>query len=411
MQTPWFLDHLGLTTTADAADIKRAYAARLKQIDQATDIAGFMRLREAYAAATAWSRQANEDMIAEHAPVSVASTPSPSTAAPVSDLPLPDPRAPMNVATQAFQELEQRLGKHEAPNIVISEQLAGLQGEHLQATAIFEAMLIDGLATMRLPQRLAIFGTARDQMGWDDIVHVQQMGARGQWIRSVQQEEIFWKRTADATGCHDLFDRLGGVPTLDRTDLTPSHFSRDATLRWPDMQQLLQQYPHYLALRVERSALAAWEQAYAALPPRDKAMAESFSNLPSPAAYRQTAPARGRTNVGGRMGAVIGLVVMLNLFNHAFNSESRTPERSASTPAASAPLVSRPAFTLPEHVSITPGNCERIEGVVHEPDWAPPLDPTQLHRLRDATLSCLRSGRWPHWRIADPQLAKLGIQT
>lgn len=414
MQTPWFLDHLGLTAAADAADIKRAYAARLKQIDQATDIDGFMRLREAYVAATAWSRQTNEDTAAEHAPVPVAPTPfplppSPSTAAPVSDLPPPDLRAPMNVATHAFQQLEQRLGEHEAPNIVISEQLAGLQGEHLQATAIFEAMLIDGLATMRLPQRLAIFGVARDQMGWDDIIHVQQMGARGQWIRSVQQEEIFWKRTAEATGCHDLFDRLGGAPRLDRTDLSPSHFTRDATLRWPDMQQLLQQYPHYLALRVERSALAAWEQAYAALPPRDKAMAESFSNLPSPAAYRQTVPARERTNVGGRMGAVIGIVVMLNLFSHAFNSESRTPAPSA--PAASAPLVSRPAFTLPEHVSITPGNCERIEGALHEPDWTPPLDPTQLHRLHDATLSCLRSGRWPHWRIADPQLAKLGIQT
>jgi hypothetical protein len=45
MQTPWFLDHLGLTTSADAAEIKRAYAARLKQVDQSTDIDGLDAMR------------------------------------------------------------------------------------------------------------------------------------------------------------------------------------------------------------------------------------------------------------------------------------------------------------------------------------------------------------------------------
>jgi len=415
MQTPWFLDHLGLTTSADAAEIKRAYAARLKQVDQSTDIDGFMRLREAYAAATAWCRAANDGTAAGPATIPVAppSTQLPpfSTAAAATEVPLPDPHAPVNVATRALQQLEQRLIDGEPPGVVFSEQLIGLQGEHLQVTAIFEAMLIDGLAAMRLPQRLALFGAACDQLGWNDVVHVQQMGARGGWVRAVQEEEIAWKRTAATTGCHDLFDRLGGAPKLDRTDLAPSHFTRDATLRWPDMQQLLKSYPHYLALRVERSALTAWEQAFAALPPRDKAMAESFSNLPSPAAYRQAAPPRTRTNHGGRLGAVVGIIGVFNLLSHAFNSESHPPIPPASVPAVTAPLVSRPSFTLPEHVAITPGNCERIEHAVHEPDWRPPLDPAQLHRLRDATLSCLRGGRWPHWRMADPQLAQLGIQT
>jgi len=102
---------------------------------------------------------------------------------------------------------------------------------------------------------------------------------------------------------------------------------------------------------------------------------------------------------------------LFNLFSHAFNSESHPHVAAASVPAVTAPLVSRPSLTLPEHVAITPGNCERIEHAVHEPDWKPPLDPTQLHRLHDVTLSCLRGGRWPHWRMADPQLAQLGIQT
>lgn len=416
MQTPWFLDHLGLTTAADAADIKRAYAARLKQVDQSTDIEGFTRLREAYAAATAWCRRASDGAAAETAPLAAAPAPaqlppSSATVAATTEMPLPDPHAPVNVANRALQQLAQRLGCGEPLDVVFSEQLIGLRGEHLQVTAIFEAMLIDGLAAMRLPQRLALFDAACNQFGWNDVIHVKQMGARGGWIRAVQEEEIAWRRTAAATGCNDLFDRLGGAPPLDRPDLVPSHFTRDATLRWPDMQQLLQSYPHYLALRVERSALTAWEQAFAALPPRDKAMAESFSNLPSPAAYRQAAPPRTRTNYGGRLGAVVGVIGLINVFSHAFNSEPHAPTTATSVPAVTAPLVSRPSFALPEHVAITQGNCERIEHAVHEPDWSPPLDPTQLHRLRDATLSCLRGGRWPHWRMADPQLAQLGIQT
>jgi hypothetical protein len=126
MQTPWFLDHLGLTTSADAAEIKRAYAARLKQVDQSTDIDGFMRLREAYAAATAWCRAANDGTAAGPATIPVAppSTQLPpfSTAAAATEVPLPDPHAPVNVATRALQQLEQRLIDGEPPRVVFSEQ-------------------------------------------------------------------------------------------------------------------------------------------------------------------------------------------------------------------------------------------------------------------------------------------------
>ncbi|PXV59176.1 hypothetical protein SAMN04487785_10696 [Dyella jiangningensis] len=407
MQTPWFLDHLGLDAETDLAAVKRAYAQRLKQIDQATDIDGFMRLREAYAAATAWCRR-TADVPVTVAPEQARAAETPE-AVPATEH-APAIPTPMDAATQALQDLAHRLGNGEAPAAALPASLQRLSGEHLHATAISEAMLIDQLASAHLPQRLALFGVAHERMGWGDITRLRQLGGRGQWIRAVLEQEALWKRTSEAMGCHDLFDRLGGAPALDRTDLSPAQFGRDAVLRWPDMQDLLRRYPQYLVLRVERSALDAWKQAFEALPLRDKTMAESFSNLnlPSPAAYRRAAPPRQREHNGGRIGLVIAAVVVFNMISHLLGSGS-TP-----TPApvvAPAPLVSRVPLVLPEHVLANPANCGRIERVVHEADWAPPLDPTQLHRLRDAVSSCLTTRQWPHWRMADPQLARLGIQT
>lgn len=414
MQTSWFLDHLGLTSAADAAEIKRAYAARLKLIDQSTDIDGFMRLREAYAAATAWCRRANDGTAAGPVTISVASAPAPlptsaSQEAAASEVPLPDPHAPVNVATRALQQLEQRLGKGEAPEMAFREQLISLQGEHLEVTAIFEAMLIDGLASMRLPQRLALFGAACAQLGWNDIIHLQQMGPRGGWVRAVQEEEIVWKRAAAATGCDDLFDRLGGAPALDRTDLAPSNFTRDATLRWPDMQQLLQRYPHYLALRVERSALTAWKQAFEALPPRDRVMAESFSNLSSPAAYRQAAPRPRTTHQGGKIGLVFAAIAALNLISHVFSGESHTSVPAL--PAQTSPTATQTepsAFTVPPFVALDPETCMRIADNVHSPTWNPPNDAKQRYWLNNAITRCIGIHQWPIPPGGELSLMRLG---
>src|SRR6185436_4243549 len=54
MSVPEHLQHLGLGIDACAKDIRRAYAQRVKLIDQTACPEDFQRLREAYAAALAW---------------------------------------------------------------------------------------------------------------------------------------------------------------------------------------------------------------------------------------------------------------------------------------------------------------------------------------------------------------------
>jgi hypothetical protein len=264
MQTPWFLQYLDLTTEADAASIKRTYAVRLRQIDPAKDINDFMRLREAHRLALDWHAR--------------------RTSAPVVGASTADPLRPS--ASRSMAQLREQLRAGQAPKVALRKQLQALRDGHLPSSVMFELMVIDALASSGLPQRLALFQAAREQFPWSDASHLMRLGPRGQWISTTVAEETAWRDTCRAQG-GDPLDRLGGDPLVHCTQLVASQVSSGTAVRWPDMQRLLERYPRYLSLRCEPTALGAWEQAFDALPSRERALAEAFANSPSPAAFRQ----------------------------------------------------------------------------------------------------------------------------
>ncbi len=279
MQTPWFLQYLELTLEADAAGIKQAYGLRLKQIDHMADMKSFMRLGEAYRLALDWAARHTANIATE----STARSPAPQPSA----SPAREPSGP--TASRAMALLVERLSAGQPAKIALHEQLQSLKQGHVQSPAMFELMIIDGLSSSRLPQRLALFQAAYEPFQWSDESRLAQLGPRGQWIITALAEFNAWKEISRAVG-GDLLERISEGAPLQRSELTAADIPAPVALRWPDARRLLDDYPRYLALRCDAGLADAWKQAFDALPGRDRALAEAFASAPSPAAFRRLVP-------------------------------------------------------------------------------------------------------------------------
>lgn len=405
MDVPWYLQHLELPADADQRAIKQAYARQLKRLDPATDIEGFTRLRQAYEAAL---RALDGAPVAapatpSHPPTSTSASASGASAAPLNPV--------VTEARQALARLQQALSSGTPPTAALTDVLAGVRKGHLQLPAIFECLLIDALASGALDAPLEVFNTAREAFDWMDVTRLAQLGPRGQWLQQVMHEQRHWAQaTAPCQGA-------GWFERLIRGDRSPP--DPDMAAQWPFVLQALRLFPNLIPLRAGRPMLEAWQQAFAALPELQRGLAEGRASAgfapASPAAYRRTRP-RQRSRQGAPFGALaVGIFFALRMLLDLVGSHSSptasiwTPppqqvsEQTAGAPRPVSLLVSAPPAT------VDGPDCQRVESRVHRQGWTPPASDDEKRRLGHYIRQCVQLGYWPHWRMADPRLASLGV--
>lgn len=247
MQTPWFIELLALDADADERAVKRAYAARLKQVDPGADPAGFARLREAYEFARAWVSQ--QPAVDDASPVVQASMPA---AAPVQRVVNEDPHA---AATRLAERFIRRVRYGEQADFAseLEACAAELRRQHIDAPFLFERILLDAMVNARMRRRAYVFDTLRAHFGWHEYMHLASLGPAGAWIDAIEQQR-------------QAFETL---PPLAQKDLrswlvrygeSSSPIPDDVALAWPRVSEALARFPRYLGLYLTEARRTEWQQ-------------------------------------------------------------------------------------------------------------------------------------------------------
>lgn len=398
MDVPWFLQQLGLPPGADERAIKRAYAQRLKKIDMATDIEGFAHLRKAYEAALqSLTGDATHDAAErEDAPVR---EPSPTT---------PPGHAtagtPPDQVRLALARLQQTIADGTPAVTALAEALGPLRQGRLEWPAAFELLLIDSLAHGTMPAPKTVFDAARDAFEWMDMTHLIQLGPRGRWLHGVIHEERTWSQDTARWQGAGWFERLT------RGDDDPP--GPDMAAQWPHVLRLLQQYPNLLPLMVGRPALEQWQRAFAALPALQRDLAEGHAGVTmpmSPAEFRRTRPPRERSRLMSLNAALVIAFLAARPLAGLVGGHSSSAPPIPVLSTAPAPSPSQRALSAATPPVADALRCQQVESLVHAPNWAAPRTPEQNRQLAQFIRQCVQTHRWPHWRMADPRLAQLGV--
>ena len=288
-----FLQALGLDEHADERAVRRAYAQRLKRIDQAAEPEAFQALRTDYETALRWlAWKARQERAAEPAadaagaepgaagsPADVGAAARPSAdAAPAASLSdeapapesAPDPMAAARAAADAvfagFLEADQAVFANEAAaREALDRALSDDRLVNLEARTFFECrvamLLMDGWR----PGHEFLFGPACEVFHWsDDRRHLELFGALGAAVdAAINQKLIFWRQAPqDFERQRDLVRRL-----RDGTEPSPRALEKDL----PMLEVMAQRFPHWLHVVTSRDNLARWRELHAAMTPEQRA--------------------------------------------------------------------------------------------------------------------------------------------
>jgi protein TonB len=266
-----FLDLLGLDEQAQERDIRRAYARRLKQVDQEGDPAGFQRLRDAYETAlgwAAWKARQDAEPEAEPAPDNAPAEADPPPAEePGAELPAApaaeDPRALAHAVFHRFvanmpalleqqprddganwaEELRQRLQDDELFNI--------------DARIYFEAYIASILVEGWRPGHESLFVAAQDAFGWAvDPRRLQQFGQTGALLnQALVERDLFSAQPPE--------DQLAmrRVAKLLRNPAPPTAKAVRADMR--HVERMMARFPALMRVIVSLENVEYWRTTYA----------------------------------------------------------------------------------------------------------------------------------------------------
>jgi len=304
MMVPDCLQQLELDATADERAIRRAYAQKLKKLDQQADPSGFQSLRSAYDAALAWVRErelGNEAPAAElqgddtscefprlvesiqsHVPCDIA-FPERSMHVSSSVHQGPNDEA-IALARNAFAQFTQAFdAAAENPHTVfdvgslqaiLDKAMAGDALVNMGAREILERNFASLLIQGWKPGHEALFIAVTNLFRWDeDRRHLQRLGYVGVQIdRALSQRAMFDCLKPRARAQREaLIARLRSTSAPTPDELQSSYWL---------LEDLCANFPTWLGIVTDLDNLPHWRQLHAALPPRKRGKPIRVRKLP-----------------------------------------------------------------------------------------------------------------------------------
>jgi protein TonB len=342
---PPFLQRLELDASADERAIRRAYAQKLKKIDQEADPAGFQTLRAAYDAALNWARHAAStapmspvERVVETADRAPATESAPSYAQPKvvprvrAEAPPGEPlptKAP-RIERSPIESVPQKpLSAKAAPQVdALARAAAAFDGfldtfrsefasaqspldrpawqaklEHvlasdtlvsMDAREAFEQRFAWLLTQGWKPGHEVLFAISANAFHWDaDRGSLRRLGHIGAMLdRAIQERASFDLQPTDERHAQwDLIQRLRDPADPRRKELVSS-IAR--------LERVVANFPTWLGMITDLSRLARWRELFAALP-------QEWRDAAKPAARASTSTGSKRS--GWRYGWVVLIMI------------------------------------------------------------------------------------------------------